>query len=88
MDNAQTSSDDILTDATTDNLITLKSPCNIDDTAAQYLYDGSIVQKNGDENYDGGRHRQRGHVFRHHPRRTYCKDVRCSFSILSTWLNW
>jgi len=60
MDDAAAAGDDILdiTDATasersTDNIITLKSPFNIDDTAAQYLYDGSIVQKNGDEIYDG-----------------------------------
>lgn len=60
MDDAAASGDDILdiTDATasersTDNIITLKSPFNIDDTAAQFLYDGSIIQKNGDEIYDG-----------------------------------
>ena len=60
MDDAQASGNDILdiTDATasdraTDNLITLNSPYNIDDTAAQHLYDGSIVQTNGDEIYDG-----------------------------------
>src|SRR5512135_880198 len=60
MDDAQASGNDLLdiTDATaseraTDNLITLKAPYNIDDTAAQFLYDGSIVQKNGDEIYDG-----------------------------------
>jgi hypothetical protein len=60
MDDAQASGDDTLdiTDATaseraTDNLITLKSPYNIDDATAQYFYDGSIVQKNGDEIYDG-----------------------------------
>lgn len=59
-DDAQASGGDYLdiTDATpseraTDNLITLKSPYNIDDDAAQYLYDGSVVQKNGDEIYDG-----------------------------------
>ena len=52
MDNAQASGNDILdiTDATasersTDNIITLLPPYNIDDTVAQHLYDGSIVQK-------------------------------------------
>lgn len=60
MDNAQASGDDILdiTDATasersTDNIITLNSPYNIDDIAAEHLYDGSIIQNNGDTIYDG-----------------------------------
>jgi len=60
MDNAQASGDDLLdiTDATasersTDNIITLKAPYNIDDTAAQHLYDGSIIQAGGDTIYDG-----------------------------------
>jgi hypothetical protein len=60
MDNAQASGDDVLdiTSATasqrsTDNIITLNSPYNIDDTLAQHLYDGSIIQNNGDEIYDG-----------------------------------
>lgn len=37
----------------TDNIITLLSPYNIDDTLASHLYDGSIVQNNGDVIYDG-----------------------------------
>ena len=37
----------------TDNIITLNSPFNINDTAAQHLYDGSITQKSGDEIYAG-----------------------------------
>ena len=60
MDDAKASGDDFLdiTDATaseraTDNLITLNSPYNIDDATAQYLYDGSIVQDDGDTYYDG-----------------------------------
>src|SRR3990172_5171787 len=60
MDDAQAAGDDILdiTDATasersTDNIITLKSPFNIDDTAAQHLFDGSIIQNGGDEIYEG-----------------------------------
>lgn len=60
MDDAQASGNDILdiTDATasersTDNIITLNAPYNIDDTAAQFLYDGSVIQANGDTIYDG-----------------------------------
>lgn len=60
MDDAAATGDDILdiTDATasersTDNIITLKAPFNIDDTTAQFLYDGSIIQNSGDEIYDG-----------------------------------
>ena len=59
MDQAQATNDILdITDATasersTDNIITLLPPYNIDDTVAQHLYDGSIVQKGGDEIYDG-----------------------------------
>ena len=60
MDDAAAAGDDILdiTDSTasersTDNIITLKSPFNINDATSQFLYDGSIVQKGGDEIYDG-----------------------------------
>jgi hypothetical protein len=65
MDNAAASGDDILdiTDATasersTDNIITLKYPYNIDDDAATHLYDGSIIQSTSSGNlgeviYDG-----------------------------------
>ena len=47
-----------ITDATpsersTDNIITLINGYNIDDDAAQYLYDGSIIQDDGDTIYDG-----------------------------------
>ena len=59
-DNASSSGDDLLdiTDDTpsersTDNIITLYSPYNIDDTLAQHLYDGSIIQEGGDTIYDG-----------------------------------
>jgi len=59
-DNASTSSDDLLditgetpSDRSTDNIITLNSPYNIDDTAAQFLYDGSITQDGGDTIYAG-----------------------------------
>ena len=37
----------------TDNIITLINGYNIDDDAAQYLYDGSIIQDGGDTIYDG-----------------------------------
>lgn len=60
MDDAQSAGNDILdiTDATasersTDNIVTLLSPFNIDDIAAQHLYDGSIIQAGGDTIYDG-----------------------------------
>ena len=60
MDDAQASGNDKLdiTDATasersTDNIITLKPPYNIDDDTAQFLYDGSIIQNNGNTIYDG-----------------------------------
>lgn len=61
MDDAQAAGNDILdiTGATaseraTDNLVTLNSPFNIDDIAAQHLYDGSIVQGGGSTTiYDG-----------------------------------
>jgi hypothetical protein len=59
-DDAQAAGNDVLdiTDLTpsersTDNIITLNSPFNIDDTAAQYLYDGSITQLGGDDVYSG-----------------------------------
>jgi len=60
MDNAFAIGNDLLdiTDATasersTDNIITLKAPYNIDDTLAQHLFDGSIIQTNGDVIYEG-----------------------------------
>lgn len=60
MDDASASGDDHLdiTNATasersTDNIITLNSPFNINDATAQHLYDGSIIQAGGDEIYDG-----------------------------------
>jgi hypothetical protein len=37
----------------TDNIITLLNGYNIDDTAAQFLYDGSITQDDGDTIYAG-----------------------------------
>ena len=60
MDDAAAVGNDILdiTDATasersTDNIVTLNSPYNIDDTAAQHLYDGSVIQAGGNTVYDG-----------------------------------
>lgn len=59
-DDAVSSGDDELdiTDSTpssrsTDNIITLLNGYNIDDNASEHLYDGSIIQTNGDEIYDG-----------------------------------
>jgi hypothetical protein len=37
----------------TDNIVTLINSWNIDDTAAEHIYDGSIVQTGGDVIYDG-----------------------------------
>ena len=41
------------TDRSTDNIITMLNGYNIDDTAAEHLYDGSIIQAGGDTIYDG-----------------------------------
>jgi len=40
-------------DRSTDNIITLINGYSIDDTTAQHLYDGSIIQNDGDDIYDG-----------------------------------
>lgn len=60
MDDAQASGDDILditsstaSERQTDNIVVLNAPFNIDDTAAQHLYDGSIIQDSGNTIYDG-----------------------------------
>ncbi len=59
-DDPTASGDDLLditdttpSDRSTDNIITLNAPYNIDDNAAQHLYDGSIIQSGGDTIYDG-----------------------------------
>ena len=59
-DDASASGDDELdiTDLTpsersTDNIITLLNNFNIDDTASEHLYDGSIIQDSGNVIYDG-----------------------------------
>lgn len=45
--------DDTPSERSTDNIITLINGYNIDDDAAQHLYDGSIIQEGGDVIYDG-----------------------------------
>lgn len=59
-DNASYTGNDVLditdvtpSDRSTDNIITLNTPYNIDDTMAQHLYDGSITQASGDVVYSG-----------------------------------
>lgn len=44
---------DHASERSTDNIITLLGSYNIDDTAAEHLYDGSIIQSSGAEIYDG-----------------------------------
>lgn len=45
--------DDNPSDRSTDNIITLLGSYNIDDTASEHLYDGSIIQSSGNVVYDG-----------------------------------
>jgi hypothetical protein len=59
-DDASSSGDDELditddnpSDRSTDNIITLLGSYNIDDTASEHLYDGSIIQSSGNVVYDG-----------------------------------
>lgn len=59
-DDALASGDDILdissltpSDRSTDNIITLLNAFNIDQTASEHLYDGSIIQAGGDDIWDG-----------------------------------
>jgi hypothetical protein len=59
-DDASSSGDDYLditkdtpSDRSTDNIITLLGSYNIDDTAAEHLYGGSIIQTSGNTIYDG-----------------------------------
>jgi hypothetical protein len=44
---------DTPSERSTDNIITLLGTYNIDDDAAEYLYDGSITQDGGDTQYSG-----------------------------------
>lgn len=60
MDDAEAAGNDLLditkataSERSTDNIVTLLSPFNIDDTAAQHLFDGSIIQLGGATIYDG-----------------------------------
>ena len=46
-------SDATSSDRSTDNIITLLNNYNIDQTAAEHLYDGSIIQNGGDDIWDG-----------------------------------
>lgn len=59
-DDAVASGDDLLditkptpSDKSTDNIIKLNAPYNIDSVLSEHLYDGSITQANGDETYSG-----------------------------------
>lgn len=59
-DDAVASGDDLMdisfltpSDRSTDNIVTLTNSYNIDDTAATYLYDGSVTQDGGDTIYAG-----------------------------------
>lgn len=59
-DDALASGDDLLdissltpSDRSTDNIITLLNSFNIDATASEHLYDGSIVQNGGNDVFDG-----------------------------------
>lgn len=59
-DDAQASGNDLVditsdtpSERSTDNIITLNSPYNIDDDAAEYLFAGSITQDDGDTVYSG-----------------------------------
>lgn len=59
-DNSNVIGDDLLditnstpSERSTDNIITLNTPYNIDDAVAEKLYDGSITQYDGDEIYSG-----------------------------------
>jgi len=45
--------DETPSERSTDNIITLINGFNIDDSAAEHLYDGSVIQAGGDTIYDG-----------------------------------
>jgi hypothetical protein len=59
-DDASAAGDDLMditrdnsSDRSTDNIITLLAPYNIDDNTAKHFYDGSITQDSGDTVYSG-----------------------------------
>lgn len=45
--------DETPSERSTDNIITLINAFNIDNTAAEHIYDGSVIQSGGDTIYDG-----------------------------------
>jgi hypothetical protein len=45
--------DNTPSDRSTDNIVTLNAPYNIDDGSSEHLYDGSIIQNSGADIYDG-----------------------------------
>ncbi len=45
--------DNTPSDRSTDNIVTLNAPYNIDDGSSEHLYDGSIIQNGGADIYDG-----------------------------------
>lgn len=45
--------DNTPSDRSTDNIVTLNAPYNIDDASSEHLYDGSIIQNSGADIYDG-----------------------------------
>lgn len=45
--------DNTPSDRSTDNIVTLNAPYNIDDASSEHLYDGSIIQNGGADIYDG-----------------------------------
>ena len=53
LDDLHAITDETSSDRSTDNIVTINAPYNIDDTLAQHLYDGSITQANGDTIYAG-----------------------------------
>lgn len=53
LDDLHAITDETSSDRSTDNIVTINAPYNIDDTLAQHLYDGSITQADGDTIYAG-----------------------------------
>lgn len=60
LDDEQASGDDLadittetIYDRSTDQILTLNSPFNVDDMTVEHLYDGSITQNGGDDQYSG-----------------------------------
>lgn len=60
LDDEQASGDDLadittetIYDRSTDEILTLNAPYNVDDMTIEHLYDGSITQNGGDDQYSG-----------------------------------